>query len=81
MGSAESGVDGKTQAGDGIIRSLVWWTTIAISAAAAWFEWQYRRHRARQRKEEDQEEVKPEEAVKKPATRDEALLSASEKSS
>jgi hypothetical protein len=28
-----------------LIRICVWWTTIAISAVAAWFEWQYRRGR------------------------------------
>jgi len=33
----------------------MWWTTIAISAVAAWFEWQYRRNR----KKESQEKLPP----------------------
>jgi hypothetical protein len=68
---------GETQGLACLITRLVWWTTLAISAAAAWFEWQYRRHRARQRREEEQ--LQPEEAARKPVSREEDLLPASEK--
>lgn len=38
----------KTQTGIPVIRIAVWWTTITISAVAAWFEWQYRRGKRHQ---------------------------------
>lgn len=60
-----------------LIRTSVWWTTIAISAAAAWFEWQYRRSRRRQ--EQQEQEGGSEETPKKPPVAEgEPLLRTSE---
>jgi hypothetical protein len=54
----------------------VWWTTIAISAVAAWFEWQYRRNRRRQSEEEP--EAKPPVSEKAELPEQERLLSGSD---
>ena len=66
----------KTQEGFCIIRVCVWWTTIAISAVAAWFEWQYRRNRRRQSEEEP--EAKPPVSEKAELPQQERLLSGSD---
>jgi hypothetical protein len=56
----------------------VWWTTIAISAVAAWFEWQYRRNRRRQSEQEPEPEAKPPASEKALPPEKERLLSGSD---
>jgi len=55
----------------------MWWTTIAISAVAAWFEWQYRRNR----KKESQDKVPPSsvKAENQPSSDDASAVIALEK--
>jgi hypothetical protein len=66
----------ETQEGFCVIRICVWWTTIAISAVAAWFEWQYRRNRRRQ--PEEQPEAKPPVGEKTTLPDEQHLLSGSD---
>jgi hypothetical protein len=54
----------------------VWWTTIAISAVAAWFEWQYRRNRRKQ--SEEQPEAKPSVSDKAALPEQERMVSGSD---